>query len=496
MRLRERLRQKLFPYVTSVGLVALITAIGNSIKTTIEPTNLVMLYLLVVVIAAALWGKGPATVTSFLAVLCFDFFLVPPYLNFNVDSIHYVFTFVGLLAVGLMISTLASRMRARAIEARNREVQTAALYRMSVELANAGTFESALEAIRNTARDAFECDAAIFLPAGEHLEAKSVDPDFPLSPREMRAATQTLRNATFDERQRPVAPARTRYIAIQTQHAVLGVLGLSFGDESRRLTVAQESLLHALTMQAASAIQRAKLSEDARQIELMRQTEKLQSALLSSISHDLRTPLTSIMGTLTALLGAGSGLDDATRRELIETACREAGRLDRLVGNLLDMTKMEAGTPRISKRPCELRDVLGASLEQLRGEADGRSVRIRVPQNLPEVPMDFTSMMKVFFNLIENALKYTPAGSPIEIAAQAIRDTVEIEIRDSGPGVAENDLARLFERFYRAGADRHVGGTGLGLAICRGIVEAHGGVIAARNNASKGMTFTIILPLV
>jgi len=333
---------KIYPYIISIGLVIIMTLLGEFVKKSLEPANLVMLYLLAVVIVAIRWGQGPAIVTSILSVLSFDFFLVPPYLTLNVDRIQYVFTFIGLLIVGLVISTLASKTREQVIQ---------------------------------------------------------------------------------------------------------------------------------------------------------RQTEKLQTALLSSISHDLRTPLVSITGALTSLLDNNSNLNDAARKELLETAREESGRLNRLVGNLLDMTRMEAGALKIFRKPCELRDVLGASLEQLKEKTASRNININIPRDFPEVPMDFSFMMKVFLNLIDNAIKYSPSGTLIAIKAIASKDRVKIEIKDQGLGIPEGDLKRVFDKFYRVERPEQITGTGLGLSICKGIVEAHNGEVTAQNNPDKGAMFTIMLPL-
>ena len=318
------------------------TLLGEFVKKSLEPANLVMLYLLAVVIVAIRWGQGPAIVTSILGVLSFDFFLVPPYLTLSVDRIQYVFTFAGLLIVGLVISTLASKTREQVIQ---------------------------------------------------------------------------------------------------------------------------------------------------------RQTEKLQTALLSSISHDLRTPLVSITGALTSLLDNNSNLSNAARKELLETAREESDRLNRLVSNLLDTTKMEAGALKILKNPCELRDILGASLEQLKEKTASRSIDIHIPRDFPEVPMDFSLMMKVFLNLIDNAIKYSSSCTPIVIKAVMFKDRVAIEIKDHGLGIPEGDLKRVFDKFYRVERPEQITGTGLGLSICKGIIEAHGGQIAAQNNTDKGVTFIITLPL-
>jgi two-component system sensor histidine kinase KdpD len=488
--------RRIFPYAPGLGLVAIATLIGEIVKRSLEPTNLAMLYLLAVVIAAVRWGKGPAVMTSVLSVIAFDFFLVPPYLTFNVADIQYIFTFVGLLAAGLVISTLASIMREQTIQAQKREAQTAALYRLSADLADSDTFDSSLRAIRSNVGQIFNCSSAVYLPAADVLELRSGDPGFPVNEREKAMAQLAFDNArTVGGGSDDLPPRKTRYLPFKTPQGVIGVLGICFRKGRDGLIPDEESSLNALTSQAAIAIQRAKLSEETRQIELMQQTEKLQSALLSSISHDLRTPLVSITGALTSLLDDAPGLDDSTRKELLETASGEADRLNRLVGNLLDMTRMESGALRISKKPCELRDVIGAALEQLRDKLGARIVKMTIPRDFPEVPMDFSFMMKVFSNLLDNAAKYSPQDAPIAIKARVIEDRAEIEIEDRGTGIQRGDLDRIFEKFYRAEKPQRVTGTGLGLSICRGIVEAHGGEITARSNPDLGATFTITLPL-
>jgi len=279
--------------------------------------------------------------------------------------------------------------------------------------------------------------------------------------------------------------------------SILSVLAFDFFLVPPYLTLGVADLQYIFTFIAflIVGVVVSALASKTREQVLQRQTEKLQSALLNSISHDLRTPLVSITGSLTALLDNDSSLDDMTRKELLGTAFEEADRLNRLVGNLLDMTRMEAGALRISRKPCELRDVLGTSLEQLKEKIGSRNINIDIPRDFPEIPMDFTFMMKVFFNLIDNALKYSSLDTPIVIKAASLKDTVKIEIRDQGIGIPRGDLKRIFEKFYRVERPRKISGTGLGLSICKGIIEAHGGEIAAQNNPDKGATFTITIPL-
>jgi len=246
---------------------------------------------------------------------------------------------------------------------------------------------------------------------------------------------------------------------------------------------------------AALGIERAQLSEAARQAQLLQTTEKLQTALLNSISHDLRTPLVSITGALSSLDAEGATLEHATQRSLIETAKEEAERLNRLVGNLLDMTRIEAGVMKVVKEPGDLQEVIGAALEQVGRRLDDRPVVIEVPDDMPLIPMDFVLIVQVLTNLLDNALKYSAKGTPIEIKARQTDSQIEIQVADQGVGIPPEDLARVFDKFYRVQRPDSVTGTGLGLSICKGIIEAHDGHIGAENRVAGGLIVTLTLPL-
>ncbi len=243
------------------------------------------------------------------------------------------------------------------------------------------------------------------------------------------------------------------------------------------------------------SIERGLFAEEASQTEILRATEKLQTALLNSISHDLRTPLASITGVLSSLRLEDHFLDDETRGELVETAYGEAERLNRLVGNLLDMTRLEAGTLRISLQPCDVQDVIGSALNNLSNRLDSHPVNVSIPPDLPLVHMDYVLIAQVFFNLLDNAIKYSPEEGPIDITARVVTGAMRIEIGDRGPGIPTEDLHHIFEKFYRVKRFENVVGTGLGLSICKGIVEVHGGKIWAENREDGGGLFIFTLPL-
>ena len=490
------MKNKIYPYLVSIALVIIVTFFGALVRKTIAPTNIVIFYLLIVVMTAVWWGRGPAVMVSFLSVLVFDYFLVTPYLNFGVSDFQYIFTFIGLLIVGLVISTLASKTRQQAIKAQEKEAQVTMLYRLSRDLAVSDSLEDALRTIRMNVEQIFNCHTAIFLPADPGIELSSFDSEFPIEEHERTIAAWAFKNEKEAGWSTDILPAaKARYLPLKTSQGVFGVLGVFFKNGKEGLDSRENSLLKALTSQAAVAIQRIKLFAVSRQMELVRETEKLQIALLNSISHDLRTPLVSIMGALSSLLQDSSSLDAEMRKELLKTAYEESGSLNRLVGNLLDMTRVEAGTLKINAKFCDLRDVIGTSLQALKDKLEKRDVRINISQNMPEIPMDFTLMMRVFVNLVDNAVKYSNQDTPIEITAKLLENEVKIEVKDKGFGIPDEDITRIFDKFYRAVKPRQVTGTGLGLSICKGIVEAHGGWIFAGNNSDKGATLTVILPL-
>lgn len=267
-----------------------------------------------------------------------------------------------------------------------------------------------------------------------------------------------------------------------------------FTDADPPLTGEQRRLLESFASQVALALERAQLAEQARQTRLLEETEKLQNALLNSISHDLRTPLATITGALSSLHDDADLLSEEARREMVLTAWEEARRLNRLVGNLLDITRLESGAMRVMRHPVEAPELVAAALAQMPHRLEGRILELAIPDDLPLVLADFTLMVQALVNLIDNALKYAPPDEPVQIEATAQGHEVMITIKDRGPGLPETERERIFEKFYRA-APPGVGGTGLGLSISKGIVEAHHGRITAQNRPGGGAVFMIWLPV-
>jgi two-component system, OmpR family, sensor histidine kinase KdpD len=486
-------------YLYAVCLVAAASLIGGLVGSAISPTNLVMIYLLVVVVAAVYWGRGPAVVVSVLSVLTFDFFLVPPHLTFAVSDTEYLLTFVGLLVVGVVISQLAARFREQLDIATRREAEMTALYALGRDLAVASQLDDIANAIVGNMSQTFERQVVVLLPTKEGapaLKPIARSPRLELDEDEMAVASWAFGQGQAAGRGTDaLSAAMLRYLPLKTSHGVVGVIGLAPSGSQTYLTPEQRRLSEACASLAAVAIERAQLAEAAGKAQLLEATEKLQTALLNSISHDLRTPLVSITGVLTSLQDAGTRLDTETRENLIENAREEAERLNRIVGNLLDMTRIEAGAMNVAKEPCDVQDLIGTALEQMSGHLGSRAVAVDVPPDLPLVPLDFGLLVQVLVNVIDNALKYSPPGSPLEVRAQIIGRQAEVQVADRGLGIPSQDLSRVFDRFYREPHPANVAGTGMGLFICKGIVEAHGGQIHAENRTGGGTIVKICLPL-
>jgi two-component system sensor histidine kinase KdpD len=281
---------------------------------------------------------------------------------------------------------------------------------------------------------------------------------------------------------------------LKTARSTVGVLGVKPKESESILSPDQRRLLEAFTSQSAQAIERVQLAEQARQIKLLQAAEKLQNALLNSISHDLRTPLVSITGALSAL-ESDATLDASARQSLVVTAREEADRLNRLVGNLLDMTRLESGALQVKREPCEVQDLIGAALGQMEDRLVQRQIQVDMLPDIPLVGLDFVLIVHVLMNLLDNALKYSPDNSPLEIRAGLHYGEIQVMVMDRGIGIPSEDLNHVFDKFYRVQRPGQVTGTGLGLAISKGIIEAHGGRIWASEREGGGTVITFALPL-
>jgi two-component system sensor histidine kinase KdpD len=295
--------------------------------------------------------------------------------------------------------------------------------------------------------------------------------------------------------------ASVRYLPLKTTHGTVGVLGAKPNSQGDLLAPEQRQFLDAYANLAALAVERAQLDEQASQTQVLRATEKLQTALLNSISHDLRTPLASISGTLDSLAEAEQvgealiQLDREARLDLIENAREQAKRLNRLVGNLLEMTRLEAGAINLNRMESDVQDIVGAAVASMKDRLAVHPICIEAPDSLPAIQVDFVLIEQVLVNLLDNAAKFSPPETPIDIIARPSGATVELTVRDRGPGIPTEDRFKVFDKFYRVNRRDGIGGTGLGLSICKGIIEAHGGRIWVSDFPQGGTQVSFILPI-
>jgi two-component system sensor histidine kinase KdpD len=488
--------------------------------------NLVMIYLLGVV-AVALWlGRGPSILASVLAVAAFDFFCVPPYWTFAVSDTQYVLTFVVMLVTGLVISSLTARVQFQAESARRRERRTAALYAISRELTATQGREQIARIAAAHVTAATDLRAAVLLPgenrrfltagataglpssagntagqasSGAHAfaaaGASGTATGFVLSPHDEAVAKWVLDHGQTAGRGTATLPGSVGvYLPLATSRETIGVLGV-IPAGTRTVDVEQLHLLEAFARLIALALERADLEAEADQVRIDIETERLRSSLLSAVSHDLRTPLSVITGASSTLLDSGPALEPKVQRELAASILDESERLNRLVANLLDMTRLQAGVLEVRKQWQPVEEVIGATLGRLARQLADHPVTTHVAADLPFVPLDDLLVQQVLVNLLENAVRHTPAGTPIEVSAHQEGDSVVVEVADRGPGLPPGETSRLFEKFYRAGSSTSRAGAGLGLAICRGIVQLHGGKIIAENRSGGGAMFRFSLPL-
>src|SRR5271157_454796 len=489
-------------YIEAILLVAVVTAIAWPLEKFIDPPNLVMLYLLAVVIAALFLGRGPSLLASIVSVLAFDYFFVNPRLSFQVADTQYLITFIGFFMVGLVVSNLASQVRDQVDASQRRESQMATLYSLSRDLTTAAELDTVLDTIVTHIDQTFSREVVILLPVGDQLEVRAASKDFTLDENEYAVAMWAYQHNQPAGRGTATLPAaNVRYQPLVTAQGIQGILGVKPGDPSAHLTTEQRQLLDAYASLAALAIERAKLADEANSAQVMRASEKLQTALLNSISHSLRTPLASITGVLESLHEADLGgnsqapLDSDARADLIETARGEAERLNRLVSNLLDMTRLEAGALKVNLEPSDIQDVIGTAILHMADELGNHSIKANVPDNLPLVSIDFVLIEQVFINLLDNAAKYSEPGKEIEISACLTEAAIQVDVADRGIGIPPEDLTRVFDKFYRVQRLDGASGTGLGLSICKGIIDAHGGVIWAQNRPGGGTIISFQMPL-
>jgi two-component system sensor histidine kinase KdpD len=486
------------PYGWAILAVLACTGVAFAMYPFFALPNLIMVYLLGVMVIAARFGQGPAVVSAILSVAAFDFSFVPPPLSFAVSDSQYVVTFGVMLTVALFIGSMTAQLRRQAKNAVERERRTAALFAMSGHLSRARGTEELLDIVVSHVAEIVESDIALLLPdADGHLHvAAGNEATFPMDARERGVVYWVYDLGCAAGLGTDILPSTEGlYLPLKGTRGALGVLGVRPTRASRGLTPELLQLLETLAVHAGLAIEADQLAGELGKAQVQAETEKSRNALLSSVSHDLRTPLSAITGAASTLLEHGEALDPGARRELAETIAEETAHMSRLVTNLLEMTKLESGAAKVRKDLCAVEDVVGSALVYLDKQLSRHRVAVRLPADLPPVPLDASLMEQVFINLLENAAKYAPAGSEIEVSAASDDRQMTVEVADRGPGITPGDEHSVFDKFYRGKQAGSTPGVGLGLTICRAVIEAHGGKIWVQNRDGGGAAFRFTLPL-
>ena len=486
-------------YAWAAATVAACTAVTGPMFPHFERANLIMVYLVGVVAVASRWGRGPSILAAILSVAAFDFLFVPPYFTFAVSDTQYIVTFVVMLAVALVISGLTVRIKEQADVARSRERRTALLYSLSRELASTRSLDEMIAAVGRRVVEIFGGRAAIFL-AGEDgriaLRGDAAPPPFAQDAREQAAAQWVHEHSEAAGRgTATLGGAQALHLPLVGSRGPVGVLAVAFEPGARPPGVDETQLLETIASQVALALERALLARDAHRQRLAAEGEKLRNAILAAVSHDLRTPLAAIAGAASSLASSQDRLDPEARRELVLTIHEEAQRMSRLANNLLEMGRLESRSVALRREWQPIEEVFGAALHELESALQDRQVQIRVPEDLPLVAIDEVLVERVLVNLLENAVRYSPAGASIELAASARPAEVLVEVLDRGVGLGTGEESQVFDKFYRGGAGRTRHGVGLGLAVARAIVEAHGGRIWAEQRPGGGAAFRFTLPI-
>jgi two-component system sensor histidine kinase KdpD len=442
--------------VLSAALVALVTAIGEASVPYVRPTHLALMYLLAVLIVSIRLGLWPALFAAVLSVAALDYLFLPPLYSFAVNTPQDALL-LSFLSVGAIIASgLASQLREQVVIAEHNAETTAALCQFAGKLAGTVTLEAAIDTVVDQVEAMLSRRAAISL-------ISELPPEAPLA--------LPLRSSGDD----------------------IGLLTLS---DDAEMTDEQRRLLEAVAELAGIAIGRHMLADRIAQLGIEQAADRLRSALLNSIAHDLTAPIGSVATALASLAGNYDEFDDATRRDLIAEAEREAEHLHQFSANLVHMTRLEAGVVDLQREPIDIIDLVGSALVRAHHVLGPREVVADIAAGLPFPRVDAVLMEQAIFHVLENAGKYTPPGSTVTITAEQVEHAIALKIADDGPGFPAEDSDRIFTKFYRASNATRSSGTGLGLAICRGFIEAHGGAITATNRPDRsGALFTIVLPV-
>ena len=485
------------PYAGSLGMVVAALLFGLLLQRLGSgPSNVGFVFLTAVLLSAISYGRWPALFAALVSALAYNFFFFPPFYTFTIAESGSVVTVLFFGLVALVTGNLAARVRAQAVEAREHAAMTENLYLFSRKLAAVFTLDDLLWAAAFQFAQMLNVRVVILLHQGDGIAVRAgYPPEDRLSTADRAAAKWVWDNAA--PAGRDGSEAKYLFLPMRTGRGMIGVVGLDSDRDGALLTPEQRRLFDALADQAALAIERTNLAGEIEKQMLLAETERLRSALLTSISHNLRTPLASILGSASTLRSYGRTMEPTAQDELMGTIQVESERHNRFISNLLDMTRLESGAIEPRAEIVSLADIVGSALRRAGPVLAKHPVEVTLEPDLPMLKLDPVLFEQVLFNLLDNAGKYAPADTKIFVQAHRAGNVVRIDIADEGDGIAPADRERIFDNFYRVQAtDRKGAGTGLGLAICRGFVEAMSGTISADNRSrARGAVLSIVLPV-
>lgn len=449
--------------------------------------------LMAVLLIAIYVGRGPALLTATVSAITWNFLFIEPRLTFSISRVQDTIMLVMYFAIALFAGNLTARLRHQEQRARHSAERTMALYTLAHETSTAVDMDHVLVTAVNQLRQVFDAEVAVILLNGSEL-AQQPHPSSTLTvgEKDYGVALWSFQHGAPAGLFTDTLPsASAQYLPLLTPNRTVGVIGIRTRG---RLTFDQEVLLQTFVSQISLVVERELLDESAKQAMMLRESERLYTTLLNSISHELRTPLATITGASSSLLDPLTGRDESIRTELMNNIQSAAERLNRLVENLLDMSRLESGRLTLKPEWCDIGDIIGVAVGRLKSSLVTRQVNITIAPDLPLIRVNFGLIEQALVNILDNICRYTPENTPVTIEANRRRNTLQIRLMDRGPGIPPEDLERIFVKFYRLPGSI-TGGTGLGLSIARGLVEAHGGTLRAENNPDGGLSFVLNFPL-
>jgi two-component system, OmpR family, sensor histidine kinase KdpD len=487
------------PYVAALLVVATAVGVGALLWPWIGLENTGLVFLTAIVGIAVRFGLWPSLFASVVAALCYNFFFTEPYYAFTISDPKDVVAVVFFTIVAVVVSNVAARGRAQAVAAMARAGTTDLLYAFSSKLAGVGTLDDVLWATAYQTALMLKVRVVILLPEHGSIAVKAgYPPEDILDDADIAAANWAWQNDRSAGRGSDTLPGAKRlFLPMRTGRGAIGIIGIDSDKPGPLLTPDQRRLLDALIDQSALAIERVRLVEDLERAKRTAEADRLRSALLTSISHDLKTPLAAVLGAAGTLRDLSSALSDREKADLLATIVDEAERLNRFIANLLDMTRLESGAIVPNAAPHDIGEIVGSALRRASKILARHHVELELAADLPMLDLDAVLFEQVLFNLLDNAAKYSPDGTTIRIQSWRDRDSVCLQVLDEGDGIPPAELEHIFDKFYRVEkGDRVRAGTGLGLAISRGFVEAMHGTITAANRTDRiGAVFAIRLPI-